>query len=135
MLRQIKKLMNADGCLFLDYANPFTIENAGIDEEPIIENTFLDPSTGASIIQKSQSRLDYAQQCLHTTWIFEMKDAISGKADRLDVEVDYWYLFPHQLQLVLQGAGFRLQHMMGGYDHAPFSEESERLLLLAVPAN
>ena len=33
--------------------------------------------------------------------------------------------------MLLQQAGFRLERIMGDYDHSAFSEESERLLIIA----
>lgn len=129
----IKPAMSKESCLFIDYANPFGIENAGFEEGPVVENSFRDPSTGDRVIQKSQSDLDHAKQCLHTTWIFETKDSGGKRSQHFTVDIDYWYLFPHQLQLLLERTGFRIDQMMGNYDHSPFSEDSQRLLLLARP--
>jgi SAM-dependent methyltransferase len=134
-LRRIRANVCQDGRLFLDVTNPNLIEEIVTDDHPVLENTFLDPVAGETIIQKSQSWIDFAEQCLHTTWIFETWKQSGQLADHASVEVEYWYQFPHQLEILLQQSGFRLERIMGGYDRSKFDEESERLLVIARPTD
>jgi hypothetical protein len=61
------------------------------------------------------------------TWVYESDDA----AARAKVRMRYHYLYPHQFDLLLGLSGFRLLALQGDYDRGPFSEESERLILVA----
>jgi SAM-dependent methyltransferase len=133
-LRRVKRYLRKDGRLFLDVANPYVIEGILYEDHSVLENTFYNPTTEETIIQLSQSRLDFSEQCLHTTWYFETKKKSQQPSNHASVEVEYWYQFPHQLELLLQQSGFRLEQMMGDYDRSDFSEESERLLIIARPA-
>ncbi len=135
ILRRVKPYIHRNGRLLLDLANPFAIESADFEVYPVVENSFRDALTGRLVVQKSRSRLDSSEQCLHTTWILEVEGENSNRVERQEVDIVYWYLYPHQLQLILQRSGFRIDQMLGGYDRAPFSEESERLLLIAVPVD
>lgn len=133
-LRRIRRYLLPDGRLFLDVANPYVIESIQYEESPVLENSFASPETGEMINQLSQSRLDSSNQCLTTTWFFEPKQQSTKSVDRVSVQVEYWYQFPHQIELVLQQSGFRLEQMIGDYDRSNFHEESERLLIIARPA-
>ena len=133
ILRRVRSMMHKDGRLFLDSANPYLIEGVDYEDYPVVENSFSVPETGEIVIQKSQSRLDFGDQCLHTTWFFETRNQTGLLLDQAAVEIAYWYQFPHQLELLLTHAGFRLERIMGDYDYSAFSEDSERLLIIARP--
>ncbi len=132
-LRRIRRYLLPDGRLFLDVANPYVIESIQYEESPLLENSFASPATGEMINQLSQSRLDSSNQCLTTTWFFEAKQQSTKSVDRVSVQVEYWYQFPHQIELLLQQSGFRLAQMIGDYDRSGFHEESERMLIIARP--
>jgi len=123
--------LRSDGRLFLDVINPYAIEGASYEVEPSLENIFVDPDSGDTIRQMSDSRLAFSDQCLHTTWTFETQTGPKQTWARSTISFDYWYQYPHQLELLLQQSGFKIEQMMGDYDGSPFSEESNRLLMMA----
>jgi ubiquinone/menaquinone biosynthesis C-methylase UbiE len=131
LLRRISRYIQKKGYIFIDVANPFAIDQIEDDPQPTLENTYLEWKTGKSVRQLSQSRLSLTDQCLHTTWIFEVISGSAPGPDLTIVEFDYWYYYPHQLQLRLQQAGFHLEEILGNYDGSAFSQESERLILIA----
>jgi len=133
-LRRVKRCLAKDGLLFVDVANPYSIEDDIYEDYPVLEDRFTNPTTGETVVQMSHSRLDSMRQCLHTTWYFESQEVSEQLSDRVSVEMDYWYQFPHQLELMLQQSGFRLEQVMGDYDRTGFNEESSRLLIFARPA-
>ncbi|MDX1413525.1 MAG: class I SAM-dependent methyltransferase [Candidatus Promineifilaceae bacterium] len=130
-LRGIRKLLRQDGRVFIDLANPFLIEGSEYEEYPVVENSFTDPTTGRPVVQTSLSSLDPVEQCLQTTWLFETGKESKQPVEAVSVEINYWYYFPHQMELLLQQAGFQLDQIKGDYDHSDFHEESSRLLILA----
>lgn len=117
--------------LFLDLANPHLLEQTPDDRFLTLENTLTDPETGDVIVVLASNRLDDVAQKLHITWIYDASPPAGGVVQRTVVEVTYHYFFLHQLELLLQEAGLILEAVYGNYNHEPFSEESERLLLLA----
>ena len=43
--------------------------------------------------------------------------------------------YPHQMELLLQQAGFKQSGLLGSYDHAPFTESAPRMIHTAVASN
>lgn len=131
IFRSAFQYLHHDGQLFIDVTNPFLIDQVAYDPEPTLENNFFDEEAGESIRQWSQSQLDSTGQCLHTSWIFEDRIGIEPISNRTVIEFDYWYYYPHQLELLLQQSGYQLLQMLGDYDGSAFAEESDRLLIIA----
>jgi SAM-dependent methyltransferase len=131
VLRRVKKYVTDR--LFIDLINPFAVAATPDDDAPILENSLTDPQTGHTIQQMAQNQLDEDAQCLHITWIYEPIAPDNSPVQRTAVQADYHYLFPHQIDLLLQETGFRLTDISGDYDRSIFDEESERLLITAVP--
>lgn len=133
VFRSARRHIDNDGHLYLDMASPYAIEGAVYDVKPSLENSIVDPDSGETIHQLSHSRLELTKQCLHTTWIFETVTGTEQSPTRSTVDIDYWYQYPHQLELLLRQNGLKLEQMMGDYDGSPFDENSDRLLIIARP--
>jgi SAM-dependent methyltransferase len=128
ILRGAATLLQPAGCLLIDTANPFALTEAVYPDLPVLETSFIDNQTGERVEQWSRSSLHTPDQTLEVLWRFQREDKA---AEMQSVKIDYHYLYPHQLILLLQRAGFALEQMWGSYDEDPFVEDSERLLLLA----
>ena len=134
LLRTTSRYLHHEGRLFIDVINPFLVDGASYDPEPTLENIYFDQETGETIRQMSQSWLASTEQRLHTSWIFEIESGNERDQIRTTIDFDYWYQYPHQLELLLQQSGYRLEQMMGDYDGTPFDEKSARLLMTAHQA-
>ncbi len=130
-LKKITHSLGENGRLLIDLINPTAIVNTPNDRLLTLENTFTDPENGYTVVQQSSSNLDEANQTLHITWLYDATPAEGGAIHRTIAEATYYYLYPHQLELILNEAGLRLLSLTGDYDDAPYTEESERLLILA----
>jgi SAM-dependent methyltransferase len=131
LLRNASRYMHYEGRLFIDVINPFLVDGTSYDPEPTLENIYFDQDTGETIRLVSQSRLTSSEQRLQTLWIFEIEIGSERHPTRTMIDFDYWYQYPHQLELLLQQSGFRLEQIMGDYDGVPFGENSARLLIIA----
>jgi ubiquinone/menaquinone biosynthesis C-methylase UbiE len=141
-LKRVRRLMrgngrSGNGRLFIDLINPFAIADTPDDQDLVLENSFTDPQTGQFIQQLARNHLNEATQCLQITWVYDVSptgEPLPGDnpVQRTTVQTDYHYLFPHQIDLLLQETGFRLTDLSGDYDGSIFDEESERLLITAV---
>jgi SAM-dependent methyltransferase len=129
LLRNASRYLHQEGQLFIDIINPFLVEGASYDPKPTLENIYFDQETGETIRQMSQSWLFSSEQRLHTSWIFEIEIGSERESTRTTIDFDYWFQYPHQLDLLLQQTGYRLDQMMGDYDGSPFDEQSPRLLM------
>jgi SAM-dependent methyltransferase len=132
MLHTTARHLRPGGRLLIDIPNPFLLaeledEAESEDEaEPAWEREFVDPATGELVAQYSSTKTDVAGQRLWITWQF----LVAGQVRARHTAV-YHYYYPHQLQLALQAAGFRLQGFYGDYHGRVFTEESDHLLLIA----
>lgn len=131
-LKGIKRYLAGNGRLFIDLINPFAIAATPNDHALSLENRFTDPQTGHIVLQMASNHLDEASQLLRITWIYDASPPGGGPVQRTAATADYHYLFPHQIELLLQEAGFRLTSLAGNYDLSSFTEESERLLITAI---
>ncbi len=131
-LRGVRRVLGANGRLFIDLINPAAIANTPNDHVLTLENSFTDPATGHTVLQMAANYLDEAEQTLHITWIYDASPPAGGSIHRTIAQGVYHYLYPHQLELLLQDAGFRLLSLTGDYDQSPYTEDSPRLLMVAA---
>jgi SAM-dependent methyltransferase len=127
----IGRHLQPDGRLFIDIANPFMLEAAPHDGLLGLEQIVDMPEISATAMQFSSSRLDQAAQRIDITWLYDVMPTGGGAVQRTISRMAYHYRYPHQLELALRQAGFKLEAVWGDYNRAPFTEESNRLLLLA----
>lgn len=133
LFRLIRDWLGANGRLFIDLENPFTLVNSAAQNEFLLEDEFTDPESGESVQQFSRTTLDTNAQQLYVEWKYMASYRQSERnPDSIQVEMSYHYRFPHQLEMALSQAGLKLKNMFGGYGRTPFNEASPRLLLLAT---
>jgi SAM-dependent methyltransferase len=130
--RQVATHLEKDGRLFLDVANPLAVAQTPNDRLLTLEHCMTEPETGRMLVLTASTRVDPGDQTLHITWFYDTSPAGGGPLHRIVVPMHYHYFFPHELELMLSGAGLVLQGMYGDYEERPFAEESERLLIVAV---
>jgi SAM-dependent methyltransferase len=131
MLQQLRPYLSENGRLFIDVANPFLWAETADSAHLTLENQLTDPQTDAHILQFATGYRDEQAHIQHVTWIFDVSAAGGGPVQRYLSQMVYHYFYPHELELALQAAGYRLLHFWGDYDQISFNEDSERLLILA----
>jgi SAM-dependent methyltransferase len=130
-LKNVARSLAKNGRLLIDLINPTAIASTPNDRLLTLENTFTDPENGRLVVVQSSSLLDEASQTLHITWLYDATPPEGGAIHRTIAQATYYYLYPHQLELLLHEVGLRLRSLSGDYDDSPYSEESDRLLILA----
>lgn len=130
-LKNARSALSPSGRLFIDLANPFTVANTPEDQLLSLENVLTDPKTGDVILHLAANRLDTAVQTVHITWVYDRSPQAGGPVHRSVAQALYHYHYPHQMELLLQEAGFQHITFLGDYDHASFHEQSPRLLVIA----
>jgi len=106
---------------------------AATDSGLVLERTFHDEARGLTIQQFSHLELDRAAQLGHVIWLYD-EIAADRTVRRTTAPVTFRYTFPAEMSLLLERAGFRLQHLYGSYDRAPFGDGAPRMLVVAVAA-
>ncbi len=130
-LKKMGQSLAENGRLLIDLINPVAVANTPNDRMLTLENTFVDPENGHTVVQQSSSFVDEANQILHITWLYDATPPEGGAIHRTVAQAQYHYLYPHQLELLLQEAGLHLLALSGSHQNSPFNEESDRLIVLA----
>ncbi len=133
VLRQVKGVLGENGRFLIDVANPFVVAATPNDRMVTLENVQTDPETGDTVVQMAANWLDEEAQLLLVTWLYDTSPALGGPVSRTVAQFTYHYLFPHQWETAVAAAGLHLERMLGDYDATPFTEESDRLILLVHP--
>lgn len=128
-LRGVARLLRPGGVVCLDVDNPFTLAAVAEAADLALEAAWSDPTTGRTVQQWAAFAPVNGEQAVDVTWAFEEHGP--DAAPPTSVTMRYHYAYPHQLELLLAQSGLRLTALYGDYDRGPFSEDSERLVLLA----
>lgn len=129
--RRIRRHLAPNGLLFLDVVNPALVEQTPNDHVVTLERTLSDPQSGDLLMVFACNDLDPDTQILNVTWIFDTSPAQGGAVHRRVAEITYHYYYLHQLEIMLEESGLKLEATYGDYREVAFTEESERLLILA----
>jgi SAM-dependent methyltransferase len=88
------------------------------------------PRTGESVMKFRAIRADIDNQLQRETHIYDCLSA-HGTLRRITNEVDLRYATPAELAELLSEAGLRIEHVYGGFDRAPFEDESDLMITVA----
>ena len=128
-LHAIRRHLLPGGRLLIDVPSPGTIVDAEHDGTLVLEKTFT-LEDGATLLQFSSTRLDLEQQHLHVTWLYDRVE-LDGQVRRTVAPMALRYLFPHEVDLLLQQAGLELLQLWGGYDRRPYTADDKLMLIYA----
>lgn len=131
-LKNIARSLGENGRLLIDLINPTAMANTPNDRLLTLENSLTDPENGHLVVVQSSSILDEASQTLNITWLYDATPPEGGAIHRTIAQAEYHYLYPHQLELLLREAGLQLLSIVGDYDNSPYTEESDRLIIIAT---
>jgi SAM-dependent methyltransferase len=128
LLEGVSGILRPGGQLFIDMENPFQLAEGIYSKKPVLEASFIDESTNLQVEQWSRSWIDTKAQTLTVSWQFRTQDK---ESENQKLQMIYHYFYPHQILMLLQQAGLRMEKLIGSYQGEPFQEDSERLVLLA----
>lgn len=128
-LGRLRPLLRPGGRLLIDVTNPMALSMVVDDPDLVLEDTLRDGRSGETIHQYTAYEAAPGEQAVDVTWVYE---TVGDDAVRTQAGMRYFYLYPHQYDLLLTLVGFRLVALYGDYEATPFDEESERLLVVAT---
>jgi SAM-dependent methyltransferase len=131
VFKRIRRHLRSSGLFMIDVVNPLAAAQTPDDHLLTLERCFIDPESGQVVVQKAASWPDNERQILRVIWLFDSSAPDGGPVHRQLMQMDYHYLYPHELQMMLEETGFKLEALYGDYGESLFVEDSERLLLLA----
>jgi len=130
LLRHLHGALKNDGLLMIDLPNAGETFASLDDGAVTLERSFVEPESGNLVMQQSVSELDRAEQLQKITWIYDEigPDRVLRRTVAL---LTLRYVFPTELELLLQLTGFNLVERYGNYDESPFENGCERLIVVA----
>lgn len=132
-LQNVRKHLLPGGCLFIDLDNPAEVADPIDDGLLVLERTVYDEEKGTILLQLSSSQVDTRRQIREVTWIFDENPAVGTGVTRTVVNVTFHYYMAHELDLLLNDAGLKIQATYGTYGQEPYNEQSPLLLIEATP--
>jgi SAM-dependent methyltransferase len=129
-LRAWHQALVPGGLLAIDVDNPHPQPLAEIDGRLEVQNRWLDPATGATVLKQVTRTLDAGRQLQHVVFIYD-EVFPSGEVKRTLAPFDARYLHRFEGELLLDKAGFALEQVYGSYDLDPYTGESDRMIFLA----
>lgn len=131
ILPRLREALRPDGLMVIDVENPAALARAADDPDFELEDTLRDERLGETIRQYTAYEGVPGEQVVDVTWLYE---TIGQESAPVKARQRFYYLYPHQHELLLTLTGFRLRAIYGNYQRRRFTEDSERLILLATPA-
>jgi SAM-dependent methyltransferase len=129
-LRAWHQALVPGGLLAIDVDNPHPQPLAEIDGRVELQNRWLDPATGATVLKQVSRTLDAGRQMQHVVFIYD-EVFPGGEVKRTLAPFDARYLHRFEGELLLDKAGFALEQVYGSYDLDPYTGDSDRMIFVA----
>ena len=129
VLKEAYRLLDPRGLLYLDVANPHAGSFEFVDDQVVREGQW-DLESGASVAKFSARRHRRSDQVIATTVWYDRAEA-NGAISRASTDFELRYLYPAELSLMLELAGFEEWQLYGTYELDPYVDSSPRLIVTA----
>jgi SAM-dependent methyltransferase len=129
-LRNTYRHLRRGATLLLDFFNPDVFRLAQIDGMQEFADRWVDETTGAQVIKWVVRTVDWAQQLQETVFIYE-ETLPDGGSRRTTCPFTLRFLWRHEAELMLQAAGFAVEHVWGDFEGDEYDAASDHLILLA----
>jgi SAM-dependent methyltransferase len=131
----VRELLDRDGRLLLDLPAPAAPgwEDWSPGVRPLVPAWSRSLSDGRRVTKLSTFDADASTQTHHVTELYDCVTA-DGGLRRIVVEYDLRFVFPAELELLLETCGLRLVDRYGGYGLEPFDAGSARQICVAARA-
>lgn len=129
VLRECFRLLDPRGLLFIDVPNP----HAGafeFESNQVVREGNWRLADGRMVTKLSARTLQRVEQLVSTHLWYDIRSA-DGSLARFETSFDMRYLFPSELVLMLEGAGFIEWQTYGTYELDTFVDSSPRFIVTA----
>jgi SAM-dependent methyltransferase len=130
VLARVHRHLAPGGMLALDLFHPHPASLAPSEGEVVLDAVLTEPETGHTVLKFVSRRVDYAQQIVTATFIYDLVGE-HGEVRRTSATFPMRYLHRSEAERMLREAGFVLEGVYGSHDLIPYGDEGERMLILA----
>ncbi len=131
LLRTVRGHLKPRGRFWVDIFNPDLVRLAQPRATDIDPTLMLLPADGRSVMRTVDVRRDPVRQIQRLTYKYVWFDA-KGNPRKRKTEFDLAYIFPRELQLLLERNGLRVQKMYGNYDGSAVTGDSPRIIVVCM---
>jgi SAM-dependent methyltransferase len=130
VLQVVARHLEPGGLLVLDLCHPHPAALAPAEGGLVLEKVLTDPETGIQAHKFVARQVDYAQQILRATFFYDEIDA-RGRVTRTAATFALRYAHRAEAEQMLRAAGFAVEDVYGSYELDPYTDEAERMILVA----
>jgi SAM-dependent methyltransferase len=133
LLGVVRRHLKPRGRFWIDIFQPDLGLLTGDRRTGIDARTFFVPGMNRTIFQTTDIRRDLAKQVQQVTFNYTWFDEF-GRRRREKNAFEMTWIFPRELQLLLERNGLAIEAMWGNYDGSPLTGESPRIIARCVKA-
>ena len=132
-LQVVRKHLKPNGRFWLDVFQPNLALLARERSTGIDGSVFYVPDLDRTVFMTVDVRRDPSRQLQEVTFNYKWFDK-RGQPQRQHTRFDITFIFPRELQILLERNGLRVRKMWGNYDGSPLNADSPRIIVMAQPA-
>jgi ubiquinone/menaquinone biosynthesis C-methylase UbiE len=132
-LRVVCEHLKPNGRFWLDIFQPNLALLASDRSLGIDRSVFYVPSLDRTVFMSVDVRRDPSRQLQEVTFNYKWFDK-RGQPRRQRTRFDITFIFPRELQVLLERNGLRIRKVWGNYDGSPLNADSPRIIVMAQPA-
>jgi ubiquinone/menaquinone biosynthesis C-methylase UbiE len=125
----VKRHLKPRGRFWIDIFNPDLHRLARDHEEHIEPGMFYVPSLDRTVSRDTEIVREPIAQVQHITYHYRWFDH-NGEEQHEKLQFDLTYLFPRELQLLLERNGLTVDRFYGNYDGSALKSESPRIIAI-----
>ena len=131
VLQAVLRHLKPAGRFWLDIFQPDLRMLAEPVREDLDPSIFFVPRFDRTVMKRTDIHRTPTPQIQHVTFRYNWFDA-HGQEHHHATEFDMTYIFPRELQLLLEPPnGLKIEHQFGNYDGSPLNPESPRIIVRA----
>jgi ubiquinone/menaquinone biosynthesis C-methylase UbiE len=133
VLTGVRNHLEPRGKFWLDIFQPNLELLAQDHSEHLDPNLFYVPHLNRSVYRETEIWRDVSEQIQHITYHYQWFDDASVE-HRETVEFDLTFLFPRELQILLERNGLKIQTLYGDHDGSALTADSPRIIAICTIA-
>jgi ubiquinone/menaquinone biosynthesis C-methylase UbiE len=127
VLTGVRKHLKRSGRFWLDIFQPYLPLLAVRESKNVDSHQFYVHSLERAVLQRTDIRRDPAAQRQRVTFRYQWFDA-AGEEHKQQFSFDMTFIFPRELQILLERNGLKVERIYGDYDGSPLSADSPRMI-------
>jgi SAM-dependent methyltransferase len=131
LLTIVRKHLKPRGRFWIDIFQPDMALLSGAQSKGFDPHLFYVPALDRTVFQTTEIKRDCAKQTQEVTFHYRWFDA-NGREHREKNSFEMTWLFPRELQLLLERNGLRIEEMYGNYDGSELNAKSPRMIARCV---